>query len=247
LRNKIYFASDQHFGAPNFESSLEREKVFVKWLDIIKEDAEQLFLLGDLFDFWYEYKSVVPRGYTRVLGKLAELSDSGIKISFFAGNHDQWLGDYLEKELGATIYFDPSEFNLQGKKFLIGHGDGLGPGDIGYKLMKWLFRNSVARWFFSRLHPNLAVSIARYFSQRSRLSTGDNDEVFLGKEKEQLIQFVEQNQAVNPYDYYVFGHRHYAIEYKLANGLYVNTGEWVKGRNYAVLENGILQLKKFEI
>lgn len=246
LRNKIYFASDQHFGAPNFKNSLGREKVFVKWLDSIKDDAEQIFLLGDLFDFWYEYSSVVPKGFTRVLGKLSELSDSGIKIVFFAGNHDQWLGDYFQKEIGMEVYMDPTEFTLQGKRFLIGHGDGLGPGDINYKLMKWLFRNSVARWLFSRVHPNLAVSIANYFSTKSRISNGNSDEVFLGEEKEQLIKYIKDLHSKDPYDYYVFGHRHYAIEYSLENGgLYVNTGEWVKGKNYAVLEGSKLSLKKY--
>lgn len=248
MRNKIYFASDQHFGAPNFEKSLERERIFVKWLDSIKDDAEQIFLLGDLFDFWWEYKSVVPRGFTRVLGKLSQLSDSGIRIVFFAGNHDQWLGDYLEKEIGAEVYLDPEEFTLQGKKLLIGHGDGLGPGDTSYKLMKWLFRNPLARWVFSRVHPNFAVSLANYFSSKSRMSTGDNDEVFLGEDKEQLILFVNQDSKENNRDYYLFGHRHYALEYKLDNGAkYINTGEWVKGRNYAVLENGELSLKKFNV
>ena len=133
---KIYFASDQHFGAPTPELSFPREQQFVAWLDEVKQDAEAIFLLGDLFDFWFEYKTVVPKGFVRILGKLAEIRDSGIPIYFFVGNHDLWMGDYFQKELNIPVYFEPVPFEFNGKKFLVGHGDGLGPGDHGYKFIK---------------------------------------------------------------------------------------------------------------
>ena len=173
---KIYFASDLHLGIPNKEISLEREKLFVKWLDEIKKDASALYLVGDVFDFWFEYKTVVPKGYIRILGKLAELSDSGLPIHFFSGNHDMWVFDYLEKELNISIYHEPIQIELNGKTFFIGHGDGLGPNDWGYKFKK-LFANKICQWLFARVHPNLGISIAQYWS-KSRIANGKKDETF---------------------------------------------------------------------
>ena len=145
---KIYFASDFHLGVPTLESSLAREKVVCRWLDIVKKDASEIYLVGDIFDFWYEYKTVVPRGYVRILGKLAQITDSGIPIHFFVGNHDMWMKDYFQKELNIPVYFEPAPFEFNGKKFLVGHGDGLGPGDHGYKLIKKIFRNFIKKSFF---------------------------------------------------------------------------------------------------
>lgn len=166
---KIYFASDFHLGVPTYEKSLEREKKIVKWLDSIKADAEELYLMGDVFDFWFEYKTVAPRGYVRLLGKLAELSDAGIKLFYFTGNHDMWTFDYLKKELNATIYRKPIEQEYNGKKFYIGHGDGLGPGDHGYKFIKKIFASSISQWLFARLHPNFGIGLANYFSKKAEL------------------------------------------------------------------------------
>ena len=184
---KIYFASDFHLGVPDYKKSLEREKIIVAWLDMIKTDAKELYLLGDVFDFWFEYKTVVPRGYVRLLGKLAELSDSGIQIYYFTGNHDMWTFDYLEKELNVTIYRKPIEKTYSSKSFYIGHGDGLGPGDHGYKFIKKVFSNKFSQWLFARLHPNAGIGIAEYFSKKSRVATGISDEKFLGEEKEWLV------------------------------------------------------------
>ena len=175
--NIIYFASDQHFGAPDTQSSLVREKHFVKWLDEIKEDATHLFLLGDLFDFWFDYDKVVPKGFIRVLGKIAELKDLGIKIYFFVGNHDLWMKDYFETELNIPIYRKPKEFILLDKKILIGHGDGLGPGDKGYKRMKKVFTSPIARWFFKWLHPDIGVRLAQHLSIKNKYITHRNDEL----------------------------------------------------------------------
>ena len=180
---KIYFASDQHFGAPTPAESKPREERFIRWLDSIKSDAQVLFLMGDLFDFWHEWNYVVPKGYIRVLGKIAELKDSGIEIYFFVGNHDLWMKNYFEEELGIPVYFEKQLYEISGKKFFLAHGDGLGPGDKGYKRMKKLFTNPVAQWFFKWLHPDIAMKIAVYMSTKNKLISGDEDKNFWAKTK----------------------------------------------------------------
>ena len=189
---KIYFLSDFHLGAPNAVASLQREKKIVHFLDSVKNDAEQVFIVGDIFDFWFEYRNVVPKGYTRLLGKLAELSDAGIKLHFFVGNHDMWVRDYFTKELGMQIYFEPTAFNLYGKKFLIGHGDGQGPGDHKYKFLKKIFRNPLCQWAFGVIPSRVGIGIANYFSQKSRQADQGKEEVFLGEEKEWLIVYCKE-------------------------------------------------------
>ena len=177
---KIYFSSDNHLGSPTLEESKEREKIFVSWLESIKHDADIIFLLGDLFDFWFEYKEAVPRGFTRVLGKLAELSDSGIKIYFFIGNHDYWMTNYFEKELNIKVFRSPELFIFNSKSFLIGHGDGLGPGDYGYKRMKLILSNPFFIWLFRLLHPDIGIKLGKYLSQRNKLISGTEDIKFKG-------------------------------------------------------------------
>ncbi|MDP5093212.1 MAG: UDP-2,3-diacylglucosamine diphosphatase, partial [Polaribacter sp.] len=213
---KVYFASDQHLGAPTMEASFPREKKFVAWLDSIKSDAEAIFLLGDLFDFWFEYKTVVPKGFTRVLGKLAEISDSGIPIYFFVGNHDLWMKDYFEKELSIPVFHQPQEFLINQKKFFIGHGDGLGPEDIGYKRMKKVFTFPLFKWMFRWLHPDLGVKLGQYMSVKNKMISGEEDFKFLGAENEWLVQYCKKKLQENHYDYFVFGHRHLPLEIELA-------------------------------
>jgi len=243
---KVYFASDQHLGAPNAEESLTREKRFVKWLDEIKSDCDVLFLLGDLFDFWFEYKQVVPRGFVRVLGKLAELSDSGIQIYFFTGNHDLWMKDYLEKEIGATIFHNRQVFEINQKKFFIAHGDGLGPGDKGYKRMKKLFRNRFAQFLFYLLHPDFAVWLGINMSRKNKLISGDEDVKFLGEEKEWLAVYAKKKLEAEHFDYFVFGHRHLPLEIDLnQNSKYVNLGDWVNYFTYAVFDGNDLKLETY--
>jgi len=186
---KIYFASDQHFGLPNHTKSLMREKKFIAWLDQVRKDAEAIFLLGDLFDLWMEYKTVVPKGFVRVLGKLAEISDSGIPIHFFVGNHDLWVRDYFQKELNFKVYTKPTEFTFNNKTFLIGHGDGLGPEDTGYKLMKKVFTNPFSRWLYRWLHPDFGVALAQRLSLKNKLISGEEDVKYLGDDKEWLVQY----------------------------------------------------------
>ncbi len=176
-RSKIYFASDFHLGVPNYEKSLEREKVIVKWLEEIRFDAKEIFLVGDIFDYWYEYTFVIPKGYVRLQGKIAEIVDSGIPVHFFTGNHDMWMGDYFPKELGVSVNHEPIQREFNGKKFYIGHGDGLGPGDWSYKLQKFFFTNKLVQWCFSRLHPNFASYVASSVSKKSRINTGSKDSI----------------------------------------------------------------------
>jgi UDP-2,3-diacylglucosamine hydrolase len=241
---KIYFLSDFHLGAPNAEASLLREKKIIRFLDSIKHDAAEIFIVGDLFDFWYEYKKVVPKGYVRILGKLAELTDAGIPVHFFVGNHDMWMRDYFQKELNIPVYFEPVPFEYNRKKFLVGHGDGLGPGDKGYKFIKKIFRNKACQWIFGILPPAVGMGIAHYFSRKSRAQTGQTDERFLGEDKEWLIQYSKDVLKTAHYDYLVFGHRHLPIDFKINDqSRYINLGDWIKYFSYAVFDGNDLELK----
>lgn len=245
---KVYFASDQHLGAPTAETSFPREKKFVSWLDTVKQDAEAIFLLGDLFDFWFEYKTVVPKGFVRVLGKLAEIKDSGIPIYFFVGNHDLWMNDYFEKELNIPVYHSPQEFLINNKKILIGHGDGLGPGDKGYKRMKKVFTFPLFKWFFRWLHPDLGVKLGQYMSVKNKLISGEEDATFLGEENEWLAQYCKRKLREKHYDYFVFGHRHLPLEIQLQeNSRYVNLGDWIQYFTYGEFNEDTIRLKEFKL
>jgi len=246
IRNKIYFASDFHLGAGTYAASREREKRLVRWLDSIKDDASEIFLMGDVFDFWFEYKTVVPKGYIRFLGKLAELSDAGIKLWFFRGNHDMWMFEYFERELGATIISNELEIERGGKKFYLHHGDGLGPGDTLYKFLKGFFRSRLCQWLFARLHPNFGVGLANYWSSHSRLANEKKDDAKPGQQ-EWLVTFSNRVLQKQFYDYLVFGHRHLPIDIKLDDrSRYINLGEWVFACSYAVFDGEDISLKYFE-
>ncbi len=244
---KVYFASDNHLGAPNREKSLPREITFVKWLDAIKEDAAVIFLLGDLFDFWFEYKRVIPKGFTRVLGKLAELSDAGIPIHYFVGNHDLWMNGYFEEELNIPVYHEPKMFQFDETKFFIGHGDGKGPGDKGYKRMKKVFTNPLAKWLFRWLHPDLGVKLAQYLSVKNKLISGEEDSTFLGEGQEWLVQYCKRKLQEDHYDYFVFGHRHLPLDIQLTeHARYINLGDWIHHYTYAVFDGEKMELKHLE-
>lgn len=246
VNKKIYFASDQHFGAPSIKESAQRELKFVRWLDQVKEDAEAIFLLGDLFDFWFEYKKVVPRGFVRVLGKLAEIRDRGIPIYFFVGNHDLWMTDYFETELNIPVYHKPKEFSFNNKLFFIGHGDGLGPGDKGYKRMKKVFVNPFSKWLYRWLHPDIGVRLAQYLSVKNKLISGDEDVKFLGEEKEWLVRYAKRKLESKHYDFFLFGHRHLPLEIDISNTTkYINTGDWISHFTYAVFDGVNLRLKTY--
>ena len=243
---KIYFSSDNHLGAPNLEESLVREKKFVSWLDTIKKDAEAIFLVGDIFDFWFEYNEVVPKGFTRTLGKLAEISDAGISIHYFAGNHDMWLVDYFQKELNLTVYNKPKVFTINDKKFFVGHGDGLGPGDKSFKIMKKIFKNPFFNWCFRCVHPDLGIKIGKYLSNKNRLKSSLEDLRFNGNENEWLTKYCKEKLKNKHYDYFVFGHRHIPLEIKLSpNSTYINLGDWITHFSYAVFDGRQVLLDKY--
>ena len=244
---KVYFASDQHFGAPTPELSFPREQKFIQWLDIVKQDADAIFLLGDLFDFWFEYETVIPKGFTRILGKLAEISDSGIPIHFFVGNHDLWMNDYFQKELQIPVYHSSRVFNLNEKVFFIAHGDGLGPGDKGYKRMKKVFTNPFCKSLFKWLHPDIGVKLAQYLSVKNKLISGDADVRFLGEENEWLVQYAKRKLETKHYDYFVFGHRHLPMEIKVGeNATYYNLGDWISYFTYGEFDGNQMSIKKYE-
>ena len=244
---KIYFASDNHLGAPTAAESKPREAKFVQWLDSIKADAGAIFLLGELFDFWFEYKTVVPKGFVRTLGKLAELRDSGIPIYFFVGNHDLWMDDYFQTELNIPVYHHPLEVECAGKRFLIGHGDGLGPGDKGYKRMKKVFTNPFCKWLFRWLHPDIGVRLAQYLSVKNKLISGAEDVHFLGEDNEWLVQYCKRKLETQHYDYFLFGHRHLPMTIRVGEGsTYINTGDWIHYFTYAVFDPKTgLEIKEF--
>ena len=243
---KVYFASDQHLGAPTTAESFPREQKFVRWLDEIKEDAAAIFLLGDLFDFWFEYNTVIPKGFVRVLGKLAEIKDSGIPIYFFVGNHDLWMKDYFEKELNIPVYHKPHEFTFNNTTFFIGHGDGLGPGDNGYKRMKKIFTFPFFQWLFKWLHPDIGMKLGQYMSVKNKLISGDEDAKFLGEENEWLAQYCKRKLETNHYDYFVFGHRHLPLEIAVSDtSKYINLGDWISHFTYGVFEQDSLVLKAY--
>ena len=245
-KQKIYFASDFHLGVPTYEASLAREKKIVAWLDEIKHDAAEIYLVGDLFDFWFEYKYTAPKGFIRLLGKIAEITDSGTPVHLFTGNHDMWMFDYLPKEIGVTIHTQPIEKMYSGKTFFIGHGDGLGPGDTMYKFIKKIFANKFCQWMFARLHPNLAFGVANYFCRKSRIATGNNDSKYLGDDNEWLVSFCKEKLTEKHIDYFVFGHRHLPIEVNLPQqSKYLNLGEWINYCTYGEFDGTNLHLKKF--
>jgi len=243
---KIYFASDFHLGVPDAASSLIREKLIVKWLDSIKNDAHAIYLLGDIFDFWFEYKNAIPKGFIRFQGKLAELRDNGIPVFFFTGNHDMWMFDYFTKELNIPIFRNPIELEINNFKFLVGHGDGLGPGDDLYKIQKKFFNSTLCQWLFARIHPNLGIGIANYWSKQSRISNLKREEKFRGEENEFLLIYCKEQEKVKHHDYYIFGHRHLPLDLKVSeNSRYINLGEWVHFNTYAEFDGQAISLKTF--
>lgn len=245
-KNKIYFASDFHLGVPTFEKSLEREKLLVAWLEEARKDAKEIYLMGDLFDWWFEHKYTVPKGFVRVLGKIAEITDSGIPVTLFTGNHDMWMYGYLEKECGVTIHKKEVVKEYNGKKFFLAHGDGLGPGDRTYKLMKWFFASGLCQWLYARLHPNFSMWLGHYLSGKSRISKGDSDKKYLGDDKEFLVQFCKEKLKEEHFDFFVFGHRHLPLDIKVGErSRYINLGEWVNDRSYAVFDGETIELKYF--
>ena len=242
---RIYFCSDNHLGSPNRNLSLEREKIFITWLDQIKTDAQAIFFLGDLFDFWFEYKKVVPKGFTRLFGKLAELSDTGIDLFFFVGNHDCWIGNYFEDELGINVFHKKVDLNIDNYNILIGHGDGLGPGDNKYKFLKLLFRNPILKKLFSFVHPDIGISLGSFLSQKNKILSG-SEKVFESEDKEMLFSYCKDVLKTKYYHFFIFGHRHIPLELDLGNNSkYFNTGDWITHFSYLVYDGNSFNLNYF--
>lgn len=243
---RIFFLSDFHLGAPNRTESLKREKLIVQFLTEIKDQAFAVFIVGDVFDFWYEYKKVVPRGYVRLLGKLAELTDSGVQVHFFVGNHDMWMRTYFEEELGIPVYFEQRDYVFNGQHFHLSHGDGLGPGDHKYKALKKVFRNPVCQWLFGLVPPQIGIGLADFFSKQSRAKTGTTEERFLGEDREWLIIYSRELLKTKKVDFFVFGHRHLPMDYRLTEeSRYINLGDWIQYFTYAEFDGRGLTLKSY--
>jgi UDP-2,3-diacylglucosamine hydrolase len=241
VKQNTYFISDLHLGAPSLEQSQQRERKVVDFLKSIEDDCATLYIVGDLFDYWFEYKRVVPRGHTRLLGTLANMADKGMNLHVFTGNHDLWMTDYLEEELGATVHHQPSRIQLGTGQFYIAHGDGLGPGDLKYKMIKRIFTNPVCQWLYRRLHPNFGIGFAARMSRASRNSQSDDDHAFLGDKERQLQHSLSVLENEN-IDFFIYGHRHHLkdlpITRKRKDGTkidsrYVVLGDWISLDSFA--------------
>jgi len=242
---KLYFISDLHLGAPNYSNSLEREQRVVRFLQNTVKDAQAVFLVGDTFDFWFEYRHVVPKYFIRFFAQLISLQEKGIQVYLFTGNHDLWLKDYLGQETGVAIFYDNVELITSNKHFLLAHGDGLGPGDLKYKILKKIFTNSICKWLFSWLHPDIGIKIAQIWSRHS--FTDPSIEVFHGENKEWLIQYCKRKLKQQHYDYFLMGHRHLPMQIPLkGNSVYINLGDWLQNNSYAVFDGKEMKLNKFE-
>lgn len=242
---KVVFASDFHLGVPNFEASRQREDKIVRWLEIVGKDADIIFLVGDIFDFWFEYRDVVPKGFIRFQGKLAQLADAGKEIHFFTGNHDMWLFDYFKKELNVIIHREPIVLQNNAVRILVGHGDGLGDGDYVYKVLKQFFNNPFCQFLFRWLHPNLGFGLAKFWSRKSRISN-HKDEHFLG-EDEWLWGYCKNIEKQHHHDYYIFGHRHLPLNLAVGEkARYINLGEWFNHCQYVVWKDENLEILTFE-
>jgi UDP-2,3-diacylglucosamine hydrolase len=243
---KVYFASDFHLGASYIGANRKREKIIVKWLDTVKEDAHSIILLGDIFDFWFEYKHVIPKGFIRLQGKLVELADNGINIAFFTGNHDMWMFDYFPTELGIRVFKHPMSMRINSVKILMGHGDGLGPGDHKYKFLKKVFENRFLQWAFSKIHPNLGIGVARRWSDHSREYSMSQERQFMGND-ELIFRYCQKMEMDNHHDYYIFGHRHLPMDVEInENSRYINVGEWISHYTYGIFDGVKVRLQSFK-
>jgi UDP-2,3-diacylglucosamine hydrolase len=248
MPGKIYFASDMHLGSDAFENPQDAEKRFVRWLDSIKNNASALYLLGDIFDFWFEYKKVVPRGFTRFLGKIAEMSDSGIEIHFFTGNHDIWVKDYLSRETGMIIHREPLRTQINGKTFFLAHGDGMGDTSHSFQLIRRIFHNRLCQVLFAALHPRWGVGFGYVWSNHSRKKKMLNPAPYFGEDKEHLALYAKEYIQKHPgTDYLIFGHRHILLDLKLSRqSRMMIIGDWIQYFSYAVFDGEELSLEQFE-
>ena len=245
-RNKIYFISDIHLGAPALNNNKEREMLFVCWLDEVSKDAAEIFLMGDIFDFWFEYAHVVPRGFTRVLAKMGECTDKGIPVHYFTGNHDIWIFDYLPSETGVILHRDAFRAEFGGKKFFMAHGDGLDDSDRGYLLLKKIFTSKTMQRLYALLHPDCAFKLANAWSKNSRLAKNTQGPVF-DAENEGIYKFALSLLEKEEIDYFVFGHRHRTADIRIgASSRFILLGEWIESFSYGVFDGEKFMLKYYK-
>jgi len=246
VSKNVYFLSDAHLGSKSHTNSIDTERKLCRWLDSVKSDAGAIYLLGDIFDYWYEYRYVVPKGFTRLLGKIAELTDSGIEVHFFIGNHDIWLTDYLSRECGMILHFAPYITEIGGKKFFLAHGDGLGDESLSFHFLRRIFHSRFLRKCFSAIHPRWTIPLAHVWSNSSRENGGVQD--YLGEEKEYLIRFSKQKQIEMPdINYFIYGHRHILLDLPIAaRTKVIMLGDWITLFSYAVFDGESIRLGRWE-
>lgn len=243
----IYFLSDAHLGSLAIEHRRMQERRLVRFLDDIKEKASAIYLLGDMFDFWYEYKYVVPRGYTRFLGKLSELTDMGVEVHYFTGNHDIWAYDYLARECGVTLHTKPLTTEIYDKVFFIAHGDGLGDGDKKFKLIRGIFHNRLCQRLFSAVHPRWGMWFGLQWAKHSRLKRKEGEPPYMGDDKEQLVLFTKDYMKGHAdVDYYIYGHRHIELDLQLTKRVRMMIiGDWISHFTYVVFDGVHLFLSEY--
>lgn len=246
MRNKVYFLADAHLGSKSHADSIETERKLCRWLDSVRDDAAVIFLMGDIFDYWYEYRYVVPKGFTRLLGKLGEMTDAGIEIHFFAGNHDLWLSDYLSRECGLILHLEPYITEMGGRKFFLAHGDGLGDDSRSFHFLRKVFHSKFLRTCFSAIHPRWTIPLAHAWSNSSRDSRGVVP--YMGEEREHLVRFAREKLVEMPdINYFIFGHRHVLLDLPIAaRSRVIILGDWITLFSYAEFDGEDLQLKQYK-
>jgi len=246
-KEKVYFVADLHLGSDALEHPHVTEKRFVRWLDTIRDEARAIYLLGDIFDFWFEYKKTVPRGFTRFLGKIAELHDTGTEIHFFTGNHDIWMFDYFRQELGITVHTKPLRTTINGKLFYLAHGDGLGDDSRAFRLIRWIFHNRTCQFLFARVPSRWGIGFGHWWSRHSKGYDIVCATQYMGEEKEHLVLFSKEYLQGDPYiDYFIFGHRHLLLDLRLNRKTRMMiVGDWMQHFSYAVFDGKELSLKQY--
>ncbi len=240
MSRKVFFISDAHLGADSGQIEREKQDRLIRFLKSIQPQASHLYILGDLFDFWFEYKELIPKHYSGVISQLSELRQSGLKIVYLCGNHDFWLGSFLPEQIGIPVIRDKLEVARDGKKLYLSHGDGLAKSDRGYRVLKKILRNRFNIWLYRQLPPDFAVPFARFVSGASRKHTAGRETKFL----EEYRQFASEKLSQG-FDMVILGHTHQPGLEKIGTGYYVNLGDWFKNFSYAVLESGEIRLERF--